>query len=305
MTWWTGAALGLDFETDGPEPTEARIITCAMVLVTPGNPANPMELMIQPERDIPQGAIDVHGITTERAMAEGVMRQVGIAQIATTIAELANEHIPVVGHNVSYDLTLLDREMRRLGIGCIGVDRETGLVWLEIAGSQVTRFAVIDTYVLDKAVDPYRKGKRKLAVTAEHYGVPMAEGSAHGATADVFASLRIAYKIHQRSLAAADYFDRYHESDKPLSFQTHPFMRHYAGRRNPLDIVRSFATLSTLSLPDLHAHQVRWAAEQAEGLREYFMKSGTGDPAGVSGDWPIRKLSDGASEVEIVSTSLL
>lgn len=303
MTWWTGAALGLDFETDNPEPTEARIITGAMVLVTPGNPPNPMELMIQPERDIPQGAIDVHGITTERAMAEGVLREIGIGQIATTIAEIGNADIPIVGHNVSYDLTLLDREMRRTGIGRIDVEAGTGMVIMYMGGGQLTSFYVIDTYVIDKTVDKYRPGKRKLAAAAEHYGVPMADGSAHGATADVFASLRIAFKIHQRGLAAADYMDQHQET--PQVFQMHPFMRHYAGRRNPLDIVRSFATLSTLSLPDLHEHQVRWAQKQAEGLREYFMKSGTGDPAGVSGAWPLRTLTDGVNEIETVSTELV
>jgi DNA polymerase-3 subunit epsilon len=238
----------------------------------------------------------VHGITTERAMAEGVMREIGIAQIAATIAELAGPAIPLVGHNVSYDLTLLDREMRRLGVGRLGHEQDAGqttpMVSLWIGGQWLTSFPVIDTYVIDKAVDRYRPGKRRLEAAAQHYGVPMAEGSAHGATADVFASLRIAYRIHQRALAAADYMDRYQESDRPLSFQSHPFMRHYAGRRNPLDLVHSFATLSTLTLADLHEHQVRWAAEQADGLREYFIKSGTGDPDSVSADWPVRRLAE-------------
>jgi DNA polymerase-3 subunit epsilon len=204
MTWWTGAALGFDTETDGPEPTEARIITGAMVLVTPGNEPNAMELMIQPERDIPQDAIDVHGITTERATQEGALREVGIAQIAATIGELACPEIPMVGHNVSYDLTLLDRELRRLELGCLVIEDKNhplgGSVVMLIGNKPVTRFYVIDTMVIDKAVDRYRPGKRKLAVTAEHYGVPMAEGSAHGATA----TGRIQTRWRSRSLRLAD-----------------------------------------------------------------------------------------------------
>jgi DNA polymerase-3 subunit epsilon len=302
--WWTGAALGSDTETDGPVPTEARIITAAMVLVTPGNPPNPMELMLQPERDIDPGAIAIHGITTERAREEGVMREAGIAQIATTIAELAGPEIPLVGHNVCYDLTLLDREMRRTDIGRIGVMARTGFCFIQIGADAVgSPFPVIDTYVLDKAVDRYRKGKRQLSFAAEHYGVPMEEGAAHGATADVFASLRIAYKIHQRCLAAADYIAC--NGSDPMAFQMHPFMRHYAGRRDPLDIVRAFAEVGAMSLPELHAAQRRWAVEQAEGLRDYFIKKGDTEAAqSVDGRWPVRPLDEDET-VETVNTTLI
>lgn len=303
MTWWTGAALGFDTETDGPEPTEARIITGAIVLVTPGNPPNAMELMIQPERDIPQGAIDVHGITTERAMREGVLREAGIGSIAGTITELTCPEIPVVGHNVSYDLTLLDREMRRTGIGCLTIEQEhhpaAGSVVMLIGNKAVTRFYVIDTMVIDKAVDRYRPGKRKLAVTAEHYGVPMAEGSAHGATADVIASLRIAITIAKRcSMANGEGSGGY---DMQLCNQV---MEIYRDRKYPNRVAQSFADLGRLTLPELHAAQARLAREQAEGLREHFVKNpGKGDPGTVDGSWPLRTLT--AATVETVSTTLV
>lgn len=257
MTWWTGGALGLDFETDGPEPTEARAITCALVNVTPGNPPQPMELMLQPERDIPEGAAAIHGITTEHAREHGVPRAIGIAQIAATIGELAGPERPVVGHNAPYDLTLLDREMRRLGIGRLSTHIDTGFVSLRLGdgfGEHVTHFPVIDTLVLDKAVDKYRKGKRRLEVTAAHYGVPMAEGSAHGATADVVASIRIAIAIANRYAASE---------------------------------------IGAMTLAELHCAQVRWAGEQATGLADYFRKSGkTEEAESVSGEWPFRSFTD-------------
>lgn len=258
--WWTGGALGLDFETDGAEPTRARAITCALVSVTPGNPPQPMELMLQPERDIPAEATAIHGITTERARDEGVLREAGIAQIVATIADLAGPERPVVGHNVgNYDLTLLDREMRRTEIGRLERERNVfGLidqVRLVVGDDLACTFPVIDTYVLDKAVDKYRKGKRKLEFAAQHYGVPMAEGSAHGATADVVASIRIAIAIARR----------YADSE-----------------------------IGAVSLAELHARQVRWAAEQAEGLRQYFVKQGNTEAASsVSGAWPFRPFDAG------------
>jgi DNA polymerase-3 subunit epsilon len=302
--WWTGAALGFDLETDSADPTDARIITAANVLITPGNEPIPMEVMLQPERDIPDGAVAVHGITTETARELGALREMGIGQIAGTIAEIAGPEIPIVGHNASFDLTILDREMRRTGIGRLDIEAGTGFVSLCIGGDQVAAFPVIDTYVIDKAVDRYRKGSRKLEAAAAHYGVPMTEGSAHDAAADVFAALRIAFRFHQRGLAAADYVAE--NGADPMAFRMHPFMRHYAGRRDPLELVKSFAALAAMSLPELHAAQVRWAREQADGLREYFISKGQKDDAAtVDGTWPLRTLTDGASEVETVITELI
>jgi DNA polymerase-3 subunit epsilon len=288
VTWWNGRALGLDFETDGPVPTEARVITGALVHLVPGVAPQEMETMLQPERDIPQEAIDIHGITTERARDEGVLREVGIASIATTIAELAGPEVPVVGHNVVYDLTLLDRELRRLGLGRLEIEREVFAqiqqVRMILGGRLVATFPVIDTLVLDKAVDPYRKGSRRLVDTATFYGVPMAEGAAHGATADVIASLRIAITMARRcEEPSATIFERYRE------------------RKKPQEVVAALYALGARSLADLHCAQVKWKAEQAEGLREYFRKTGTADPAKVSTDWPVQAIGEDEA-VETVST---
>lgn len=255
MTWWSGRALGFDTETDGPVPTEARIITGALVhMAGPGHPPQPMELMIQPERDIPQEAIDVHHITTERAREEGVPREKGVLQIASSIADLAGPEVPVVGHNAPYDLTLLDRELRRLGLGRLETIRDDfgsiDQVRMILHERPVAVFPVLDTLVLDKVLDRYRKGSRRLVDTAKHYGAAMAEGSAHGATADVIASLRIAIAMANRGAWA----------DK--------------------------------SLPDLHCAQVRWKREQAEGLRDYFKSKGQDSAAAtVSLDWPLQAIS--------------
>lgn len=307
MTWWTGGALGFDLETDGKEPLDARIITAAHVSLAPGVEPQAMELMLKPERNIPDEATGVHGITTERAREEGTDRAPGVALIAATIADLAGPERPITGHNLSYDLTILDREMRRTEVGFLICDPVTfgdSMVGVVIGGQEVSRFPVIDTYVLDKAVDRYRRGSRKLEAVAAHYGVPMAEGSAHGATADVFAALRIAFRISRRSAAAADYIEQF--GGPPMSFQMHPFMQHYAGRKDPLDLVRSFAAVSAMSLPELHAAQVRWAREQADGLRDYFLSQGKkGDAATVDGSWPVRTLTDGAGPVEDISTELV
>jgi DNA polymerase III subunit epsilon len=286
--WWTGRALGFDTETDGPVPTEARVITGALVHLVPGVAPQEMETMLQPERDIPQEAIDIHGITTERARDEGVLREVGIASIATTIAELAGPEVPVVGHNVVYDLTLLDREMRRVGLGRLEIEdnvfAQIQQVRMIVGERLVATFPVIDTLVMDKAVDPYRKGSRRLVDAATFYSVPMAAGAAHGATADVIASLRIAITIANRCAL-------------PISAVADL----YIDRRDPMKIAEAFYDLGARTLADLHCAQVKWKAEQAEGLREYFRKTGTADPDKVSTDWPVQAIGEDES-VETVST---
>ena len=53
---------------------------------------------------------------------------------------------------------------------------------------------VVDPFVLDRAMDPYRKGKRTLTAMCEHYRVPF-DGSAHDAEADTFATLRLVWRL--------------------------------------------------------------------------------------------------------------
>lgn len=270
--WWTGGALGFDLETDGKDPLDARIITCGMVNLD-GAMHNEMELMLQPERDIPAEATAVHHITTEQAREGGAMREAGIAQIVATVAELAGPDRPLVGHNVAFDLTILDREMRRVGIGRLKTSPDgSGWVRMVVGDDDVADFPVIDTYVLDKAVDRYRPGKRQLSFVAAHYGVPMAEGAAHGATADVIACLRIAITIANRcAMPMSEVADL------------------YSDRRYPMKVADSFCDLGGLTLAELHAAQIEWAAEQAVGLREHFLKKGDEEAAAtVDGTWPFR-----------------
>lgn len=276
--WWSGSLVPFDLETDGVDPTDARIISACVAVCSPGMGADVRTWLAKPERPIPQGAIDVHGITTERAEYEGVDRAIVIEQIARSLAGEPGDAVPVVGHNLSYDCTVLDRELRRLGVGSLGV-ADGGGVSVRIDGRQVGSFLIVDTMVLDKAVDTYRPGKRQLSYVAEHYGVPI-RGDAHTADADALAAGRTAWAIAKRcSEPSATLFERYRD------------------RKKPEQIVRSFYTLGTLTLPQLHAYQRREYVTQAEGLREYFIKSGTGDPDSVSTAWPIQPVGVTTADV--------
>lgn len=174
-TWADGTLYGFDLETDSPNPEDARIITACVGVASPDG-WQAATWLLEPERDIPEQATAVHGITTEMARIDGAPREVSVQEIADQLAEAWTLGLPVVGHNIVYDLTVLDRELRRLGREPLTIDGP-----------------VIDTLVLDKAVDRYRRGSRKLADVAAFYGFGQID--AHDAEADVRAACRVAWRI--------------------------------------------------------------------------------------------------------------
>jgi len=180
MSSW-GDRLGVfDLETTGVDVDTSRIVSaCIAVLDEDGRLVSRWDWLADPGIEIPEGASAVHGITTERARAEGRPATVVVAEIAQTLRVLFDSGIPVTVYNAPYDLTLLDRECRRHGLAAL-------------EGTM----PVIDPLVIDKAVDRYRKGKRTLEVTAELYEVPLDD--AHDAGADAIAAGRVALALLRR-----------------------------------------------------------------------------------------------------------
>lgn len=275
--WWSGHAIGLDTETDGKDPEDARIITACATRIRPGIDPAVYDWIARPERDIPAEATAVHGITTEHAAEAGRPRATVIAEIVAVLRR-ADERTPVVIHNASYDLTVLDREMRRTGIGFLDADAHG--VHLVTHEHGATLFEVIDTLVLDKQVDRYRPGKggRKLPVVGAAYGIELTEADAHAADADTRTALRIAIAIARR-----------------CSMRHPDLVALYEGRKRPHKIAQEFAALRDLSLADLHAAQAKWAPEQAAGLADWARKNPDEtdiDPSTVRGDWPLRRMEE-------------
>jgi DNA polymerase-3 subunit epsilon len=61
---------------------------------------------------IPRDAVDRHGITTERALAEGV----DLLPVLKEFAEAAQSATILVGHNISFDENVVGAELLRAGI---------------------------------------------------------------------------------------------------------------------------------------------------------------------------------------------
>ena len=104
MSWHMGRLAAFDLETTGPDPTEARIVTAA-VNVTGGEQLDePHSWLVDPGVEIPQGAIDVHGITNEMARAEGMPAARAVAEILDVLAVQVEARIPIVAFNARFDI---------------------------------------------------------------------------------------------------------------------------------------------------------------------------------------------------------
>lgn len=179
-TWHTGRLCGFDLETTGIDVEADRIVTACVVQCGGGQDTASATWLADPGIEIPEGAAKVHGITTEQARAEGRPAPEVVEQVVAALAQVVRDGVPVVAMNASYDLTLLDREARRHGVQPL----------VDIVGDQLR---VIDPRVLDKAVDKFRRGGRKLEDLCRTYGVRL--DGAHSADADAIAACRVAWRI--------------------------------------------------------------------------------------------------------------
>ncbi|MDN3903934.1 3'-5' exonuclease [Arthrobacter sp. YD2] len=172
-SWHELPRAAFDLETTGRDPQTARIVTASIILVNGrGDTLQHHEWLANPEIPIPAEAAAIHGITTERARAEGGSPASVTAEVAEVLGGFFAAGIPVMAFNACYDFTVLARECERFGL------------------TAPTPFPVIDPYILDKQVDRFRRGKRTLTAMAEHYGVGFE--NAHTSAADVAATLSVA-----------------------------------------------------------------------------------------------------------------
>ncbi|GAB3530165.1 3'-5' exonuclease [Arthrobacter monumenti] len=172
-SWHELPRAAFDLETTGRDPHEARIVTASIVLVNgAGEVVRTHEWMAAPEIDIPAEASAVHGVTNERAQAEGLPPEYVTAEVLAVLEGLFDAGIPVMAFNAPYDFTVLGSECRRYGL----VPTEAK--------------PVIDPFVLNKHVHKYRRGKRTLVALCEEYLVDLKE--AHTSAADALATIRLA-----------------------------------------------------------------------------------------------------------------
>ncbi|MWA08827.1 exonuclease domain-containing protein [Streptomyces sp. BA2] len=219
MTWHTGRMAGFDIESTGPDPLIARIVSAFIVQVGGGQPTTTANWLADVDgEEIPAGATAVHGISTERARADGVNLRSAVEEILGALTQIVLGGIPVVAMNARYDLTLLDREAGRFDL------------------AQLPAGPVIDPFVIDKEVDRYRPGKRTLAALCQHYEVRL--DAAHSADADAIAACRVAWRqaTHYPALALMS-LDELHGAQTRWAAEQAESLQEHFRKKDPQAVV--------------------------------------------------------------------
>ncbi|KQX60971.1 MULTISPECIES: 3'-5' exonuclease [unclassified Streptomyces] len=186
--WYEGPLAAFDTETTGVDVETDRIVSAALVVQdAPGARPRVSRWLVNPGVPVPAGATEVHGLTDDHLQRNGRWPSPVMFEIAGLLAEQAAAGRPLVVMNAPFDLTLLDRELRRHRASALGH-------WLD-----ATPLRVLDPRVLDKHLDRYRKGRRTLTDLCAHYGVTLAD--AHDAAADALAALEVVRALGRRFAA--------------------------------------------------------------------------------------------------------
>lgn len=146
------------------------------------------DYIIRPEGyTIPQAAVMVHGITTERALAEGTALDTVLTEFAADLEEVKL----LIGHNVSFDLNILGAEFIRSALP----SKLHNLNWL-CTKEESTEYC---------ALPGGKGGKYKWPTLSELYQCLFAEsfGEAHHAAADVAATARCFFELLRRGVITA------------------------------------------------------------------------------------------------------
>ena len=222
----------LDTETTGLDPAQGhRIIEIGCVeIVDRRLTGNRFHRYLNPEREIEEGAVRVHGITLEE-----LRDKPRFADVAGEFLDFVRGAELVI-HNAEFDVGFLDHELARLGDG-----------WGRIAD----HCRVLDTLKLAREMHPGQRNS--LDALCRRYGVDASRRELHGALldAELLAEVYLAMTGGQAALTL--------EAGAPSAAGAQAAAAR--GERPPLRVIRA-------SAEELEAHRRRMAAiEEASGGR--------------------------------------
>lgn len=260
--WFMAPMTAFDLETTGTDVEADQVVTAAVISLDGSSKPVARTWLAAVGIDIPEGTQKIHGISAEHARRDGRPPTEVLGEVADQLSASLREGVPIVGHNVSYDLTLFDRELRRRGLPTL-VERSN-------RQGPVICTRVLDQHVISRRRKPplregqtEQDGARTLRTTAGVYGLGWDERAAHGAEYDAMQAARIAYKIGQIAHAAP--------GSRPLWVQRHSYA--------------FFDDVAGVDMVELFVRQQQWAAEQAASLEEWLRQ--TKPDAKVDRNWPL------------------
>ncbi|MEV7671344.1 exonuclease domain-containing protein [Streptomyces sp. NPDC000963] len=185
MHWYEGPLAAFDTETTGIDVEGDRIVSAALVVQdAAGARPRVTRWLVNPGIPVPAEATAVHGLTDDHLQRNGRWPSPVMEEVARALSEQIAAGRPLVVMNAPFDLTLLDRELRRHRASTLGD---------YLAGAPL---CVLDPRVLDKHLDRYRKGRRTLTDLCAHYEVELT--GAHDAAADATAAMDVVRAVARR-----------------------------------------------------------------------------------------------------------
>jgi DNA polymerase III subunit epsilon len=178
MGWHSARLLGFDLETTGIDTSRDVPVQVALVWAEADGGGRTDTWLVDPGRVIPDEAIAIHGITTERARSQGCSLGEAAVRIHSAFRRAARTGVPVVAMNASFDVTIAE--------GLFTAFRLPALAW----------HMLLDPLVMDRHVDQHRQGTRCLDALCQHYRVRL--DRAHDAGSDAQAAVDLARRIGLR-----------------------------------------------------------------------------------------------------------
>ena len=184
-----------DLETTGVNIVTDKIVEISILKVFPNGNKESKTWLVNPEMEIPQESINVHGITNEKVVSEPTFKE-----LASEVNEMISD-ADLAGFNSNrFDIPLLAEELMRVGI----------------------EFDMKNRKEIDVQVIFHKKEQRTLSAGYQFYCGKELEG-AHGAEADTNATYEIL-------LAQLDKYNDIENSVDALSnFSTHGTRADFAG----------------------------------------------------------------------------
>ena len=207
----------LDTETTGLEPNDGhRVIEIGCVEVVNRRLAgNSLHLYLNPEREIDEGALAVHGISTEFLADKPTFDKVVDEFLAFV------DGAELVIHNAPFDVGFLNHELRRLGSRYGTIEQRCG---------------VLDTLVMARQKHPGQKNN--LDALCRRYGVENSHRELHGALldAEILADVYLAMTGGQTRLSLGG-----NESGEQGGEMAAEAIRRLDGQRPALKVVQASA----------------------------------------------------------------
>lgn len=171
---WTERPFAvLDTETTDVNPYTAHIVQLALVLVAPdGSILEAHNAIINPGVPIPQTASAVHGIDDAAVKEHGAHPLPVLKNLSMMLSGLAHMGWPLVIYTAVFDWPLILSHFHRHGVA---MPRRTP--------------HIIDPLVIDRKLNPFRPGLRRLSHVAAAFGYQLT--NAHDALEDCLATAAV------------------------------------------------------------------------------------------------------------------